>query len=158
MCNKCNVYINYLSSNITTDIINEFNKRMEKSNGPFINEKNIDDYRSHPLLLKLSKKYNNNIKFEKVCHNHFIPTNQKLSQSDYIQLLIYLLDEWSQCECFTINNPIHILMNFKFVLKSMEELNLISSDLCYKLKKILRYKVHIKEQLDIVRITLIDAF
>ncbi len=149
MCNKCNVYINYLTGDISSDIINEFNHRTK---GSFINDNNIDSFRTHPLLLKLAKKYDSNIKFEKVLNNKLIPISNNLSIQNYICLLIYLLDKWSDCDCIKINNnPIHIIMNFKIVLKLMEELNLIPSDLCCALKKILRYKVHIKDQLTFAR-------
>ena len=87
--------------------------------------------------------------------NQLICFNENQTVNNYLQVLVYLLDQWSNCECFVNSkNPINVLMNFKFMLKYFEELNVIPSDVCYKLRKILRFKLHIKDQIQKVRETI----
>jgi hypothetical protein len=155
MCNKCVVYVNYITSDIPNNVINEFNNKIGNSEDSFINDKNIDNFRSNPLLINLTKKYDNNFKIKKVLNNQLINFNEKIKFNNYQDMLLYLLDEWSNCECCVNNKtPIHVLMNFKFVLKYLEELNVIPSDVCNKLKKILRNKLHIKDQIIKLRETI----
>ena len=155
MCNKCMVYVNYLTSEIPTNVINEFNNKIGNSEDSFIDGKNIDNFRTNPLLINLTKKYDTNFKIKKVLNNQLINFNEKMNCNNYLDMLLYLLDEWSDCECCVNNkNPIHVLMNFKFVLKYLEELKLIQSEVCYTLRKILRYKLHIKDQIEKLRETI----
>lgn len=153
VCNKCIIYENYLIGDIPPNVINEFNNRM----GGLIDDKNIDNFRTNPLLISLSKKNNNNFKVKKIFNNQLICFNENLTVNNYLQILVYLLDQWSNCECFVNSkNPINVLMNFKFMLKYFEELNVIPSEVCYKLRKILRFKLHIKDQIQKVRETIIE--
>lgn len=151
MCNKCSVYVNYLSGEIPINVINEFNN----ISGLCINHTNIDEFRYNPLLIKLVKKSNyHNCQIKKVFNERSINFNNKLSG---LQMLIHLLDEWSNCKCVDSNrHKINVLMNFKFVLKYFEKLSLIPSDQCLKLSKILRSKMHINEQLTKVCETIIE--
>ncbi len=151
VCSKCLLYVNYLIGDIPSNIINEFNNRM----GISIDPKNIDSFRTNPVLINLSKKYNNNFKLKKILNNQLICFNENLTVKTYLQNLIYLLDEWTNCDCFVNNkNPINVLMNFKFILKYFEDLHYIPPNICNKLRKILRCKLHIKDQIQKVRETI----
>jgi hypothetical protein len=123
-CVACQLSNNY---SINLSSLNQNYNQNYKDNLDLINDqKNVNNLNTYGS--KLNYKYIKSINYKKI--------------------ILQFLEKWMVCDCFkNTKNQIKMLMFLKNFIKHIKEEKLISEVWINNIRKILRYKIHIKDQL-----------